>query len=69
MIADFQSQKSSMTKLSSRENECGDEIPKNDPRDEEKGAKGLDRLYSALRGWVALHGDSKRCCGSRQATS
>jgi len=46
----------------------GDEIPKNDPRDEEKGAKGLDSLYPPLRGWIALHGDSKGCAGSGQAT-
>jgi hypothetical protein len=68
MMGHFRSPKSSVMKLSYGENECGDEIPEDDPRDEEKGAKRLGSLYPPLRGWVALHWDSKRCAGSGQAT-
>ena len=37
-------------------------------KDAEKGAKGLDSLYSSLCGWVPLHGDRKRCANSDQTT-
>jgi hypothetical protein len=64
----FYPPKASVITLESAENQGGDQIPTDDPRDEEKGEEGVDGLYPPLRGWVALHGDRQRRAGSGQAT-
>jgi hypothetical protein len=35
-------------------NQCGSQLPKDDSRDGEKGAKGVVSLYPPLRGRVSL---------------